>query len=120
MSALRPRLHEGVYAFVCVQPEVDTAGWHVVASMLEPEARTLVLPEPEALAAGLEVRWRGRWLTLEAQTSLSMVGLTARFAGALAAAGIACNVIAGACHDHLFVPPEQAEQALAILATLGD
>ena len=49
-----------------------------------------------------------------------MVGLTARFAGALAAAGVACNVIAGACHDHLFVPPEQAEQALAILATLDD
>jgi len=120
VSALRPRLHDGVFAFVCVPPDVDTAGWGVVASILEAEGRTLVLPEPDALAAGLEIRWRGRWLTLEAQTSLSMVGLTARFASALAAAGVACNGVAGACHDHVFVPPACAGRALAILAAIGD
>jgi len=35
--------------------------------------------------------------------ALSAVGLTAVFAGALAAAGISANVVAGFHHDHVFV-----------------
>lgn len=119
MSALRPRLHEGVYAFVCVPASRDIAGLGVVASIQEPEGKTLVLPEERARAHGLEVIWRGRWITLEVETALSLVGLTARFAGALADAGISCNVIAGAFHDHLFVPVESGERARALLAQLA-
>jgi len=47
------------------------------------------------------------------------VGLTAAVAGALAEAGIACNVVAGFHHDHLFVPWERREDALAILSDLS-
>jgi hypothetical protein len=39
--------------------------------------------------------------------------------GALAGAGIACNVVAGYHHDHLFVPWERREEALAILQRLA-
>jgi len=119
VSALRPRLHAGTYVFVCVAPQVDASGLEVVASILEAEGRTLVLPEAQALERGFEALWRGCWITLDADTSLAMVGLTARFAGALADAGIACNVLAGAHHDHLFVPPERGEDAVAILSRLA-
>jgi hypothetical protein len=47
------------------------------------------------------------------------VGLTATVATALAEAGIACNVVAGFHHDHLFVPWERREDALAILSDLS-
>ena len=119
MTALRPQLREGVYAFVCVSRDVDVAGLDVVASVWEDEGQTLVLPEAQALARGFRVLWRGRWITLQASTSLSMVGLTARFAAALSDQAIACNVVAGAHHDHLFVPPDRADQAVAVLSARG-
>jgi hypothetical protein len=40
-------------------------------------------------------------------------------AEALAAEGIACNVLAGYYHDHLLVPAAQAERSLSILNALG-
>lgn len=57
------------------------------------------------------------WLTLTVPSSLEAVGLTAAVAAALAGAGIACNVLAGARHDHLLVPVEQADQAERVLAS---
>jgi len=51
-------------------------------------------------------------------SDLAAVGLTAAFAQALAAVGISCNVLAGAHHDHLFVPVDRATDALAALRAL--
>jgi uncharacterized protein len=47
------------------------------------------------------------------------VGLTAAFATALANAGISCNVVAAYYHDHLFVPVQDAEKAMAVLRSLA-
>ena len=118
MSGLRPRLHDDVYAFVCAPPALGLDGLDVVASVREPEGLTLVLPAAQADARGMEALWRGRWITLELETQLELVGLTARFATALAERGIACNVVAGARHDHLFVPVDRAEEAALLLSDL--
>ena len=40
-------------------------------------------------------------------------------ATALATSGIACNVIAGLRHDHLFVPWDRREEALKLLEKLS-
>jgi hypothetical protein len=45
-------------------------------------------------------------------------GLAAAVSGALAAAGIACNVVAAVHHDHLFVPQDRAAEAMEILRAL--
>ena len=58
-------------------------------------------------------------ITLTVHSALEGVGLTAAVAGALAQAGIACNVVAGYHHDHLFVPWDRREEALAILQRLS-
>ncbi|NBB24465.1 ACT domain-containing protein [Porphyrobacter sp. SLTP] len=58
-------------------------------------------------------------ITLMVHSALDGVGLTAAVSGALAAAGIACNVVAGFHHDHLFVPWERREEALALLQRLS-
>lgn len=58
-------------------------------------------------------------ITLMVHSALDGVGLTAAVATALAAAGIACNVVAGFHHDHLFVPWERREEALALLQRLS-
>lgn len=58
-------------------------------------------------------------ISLTVQSDLAAVGLTAAFAAALAAEGISCNVIAGVHHDHLFVPWDRREDAMAALRALS-
>ena len=56
---------------------------------------------------------------LQVHSALDGVGLTAAVAGALAAAGIACNVIAAFHHDHLFVPAARAGAVLLAAQAAG-
>ena len=58
-------------------------------------------------------------ISLTVHSALDGVGLTAAVAGGLAGARIACNVVAGYHHDHLFVPWERRDEALAILQRLA-
>lgn len=58
-------------------------------------------------------------ISLQVFSDLEGVGLTAAVSTALAKAGIACNVIAGYYHDHLFVPWERREEAMEILQNLS-
>ncbi|HSC01196.1 MAG TPA: ACT domain-containing protein [Burkholderiaceae bacterium] len=118
LRALNPRHQPGVYAFVSAPESVDLAALQPVATFRESEGLTLVVEEARALAAGLPVRFRAAWLTLTVASGLHDVGLTAAVTGALAEAGIACNVVAAVHHDHLFVPAEQVDAALAALDAL--
>lgn len=58
-------------------------------------------------------------VTLQVHSDLEGVGLTAAVSTALAEAGIACNVIAGFHHDHLFVPWPSRHDAMTILQSLS-
>jgi hypothetical protein len=81
---------------------------------------TLVVPEKQAIARGLPVIFRCAWITLNVHSDLNAVGLTAAFAKALGDAGISCNVVAGAYHDHIFVPVESAQRAMAAIRNLQE
>ncbi|HZN37574.1 MAG TPA: ACT domain-containing protein [Planctomycetota bacterium] len=118
LRTMNPVLHEGAFVFVSVPAENDISGLEVVAAVLEDEGWSLVLRETDARARGFASRFRAAWITLTVASDLHAVGLTAAVAQALAAAGIACNVIAGAHHDHLFVPVEQSAQAMSALRAL--
>jgi hypothetical protein len=93
-----------------VPPGLQAIGW-----FREAEGLTLYV---EGEAEGLPVRFRAAWITMTVESALDAVGFTAAFAYVLAERGIACNVIAGARHDHLFVPWERREEAMAALARL--
>ena len=58
-------------------------------------------------------------ITLRIHSSLEAVGLTARIASALSVRGIAANVIAGARHDHVFVPWKRRAEAMEALRQLA-
>ena len=89
------------------------------ASLVEPEGTTLVVTVAAAEAAGAPVGFEAAWLTVDVHSALDAVGLTAALSGALAAAGIACNVLAGYHHDHLLVPWNRAADAVATLRSLS-
>jgi hypothetical protein len=118
LRALAPRRNPGVYAFVSVPAGHDAAALQPLATFREAEGITLIVEASRAEAAGLDLRFRGAWLTLAVTSGLGDVGLTAAVASALADAGIACNVVAAVHHDHLFVPIDAADAALAVLADL--
>jgi hypothetical protein len=90
----------------------------VAASVVEDEGVTSVVSVADARRLGVEPGFVAAWLTLEVESALDAVGLTAVVASALAAAGIACNVLAGYHHDHLLVPEDRADRALALLGEL--
>ena len=118
LGSMEPKLHDGVYVY-CVAPHgTDVAGLSPVATVSESEGMTLVLREEQAQGAGLSVLFRAAWITLMVHSDLQAVGLTAAFAHALGQAGISCNVVAGAYHDHIFVPYEQAQLAMEALIAL--
>lgn len=101
-----------------------TGDWPALADIAcavvdEREGRTLVVPVDAALEAGAPVEFGAAWLTLTVHSSLEAVGLTAAFSRALADAGISCNVLAGYHHDHLLVPDDRADEAIATLRRLA-
>jgi uncharacterized protein len=86
----------------------------VFATVAEAEGLTVVAP---LAALGGGEPWAR--ISLTVHSDLTAVGLTAAIAGALGREGISCNVIAGVHHDHLFVPWDRREDAMAALRGLS-
>lgn len=118
LASMEPELHGGTYAYCVAPPGTDWRGLSPVVTVAESEGVTLVLPEAQAEQAGFPVLFRAAWITLTVHSDLQAVGLTAAVALALGRVGVSCNAVAGACHDHLFVPVDQADAAMAALGRL--
>lgn len=105
-------------------PVLDAARWQFTlvdgdappdsfALIREAEGTTAIIPHTGERAPAFAR------ITLQVHSALEGVGLTAAVSSALAGADIACNIVAGFHHDHLFVPWDRREQALAVLAALS-
>jgi hypothetical protein len=118
IATMAPQLRPGAWAW-CALPDAAALGdARPVATLAEDEGLSVVVAEDEALRRGWAIALRAAWITLRVHSDLHAVGFTAALARALADAGIACNVVAGVRHDHLFVPFERADDALRALAAL--
>lgn len=89
-----------------------------LAWFVEDEGISLILSVDHAGALGLPDGLFMRRIVLTVHSALDGVGLTAAVSGALAKAGIACNMVAAFHHDHVFVPAGDADRALALLLKL--
>lgn len=118
LRSLEPVRNGGVYVYCTVPPDGALDNVPAVAIIREAEAVTLITTESEAHRAGFPILFRAAWITLNVHSDLAAIGLTAAVATALTEAGISANVVAGAYHDHLFVPYEQAYAAIACLKAL--
>ncbi|MCX5045208.1 ACT domain-containing protein [Aldersonia sp. NBC_00410] len=118
LAGASPRLLPAEYVFVTVA--ADRVGdIPARARIEEDEGTTLVIERADADARGLSYEFVARWITLDVQSALDAIGLTAAFGTALAVAGISCNVLAGYHHDHLLVPAEDAHTAVEVLEQLS-
>ncbi|SMQ63290.1 hypothetical protein SAMN06297468_0832 [Altererythrobacter xiamenensis] len=119
LAQMAPVLDSVRYCFMLIAPEIaPQALGAAIGTFREDEGVTAIVPESVARELGEEGPAMAR-ITLTVHSSLEGVGLTAAVAGALAEAGIACNMVAAFHHDHAFVPAERGEDALAILRELS-
>jgi hypothetical protein len=118
LRSMQPVLNAGRYVFASVPVGMSVQMSQVVASVREPEGLSVVIERAVAAQLGLNPLFECAWITLTVHSDLLAVGLTAAFADALGRAGISCNVVAGAFHDHIFVPENQADSAMAALRGL--
>jgi hypothetical protein len=117
LATIEPVRRPGEWVFVSLPPG---QGVQSAASVTEEEGVTHVLDRSDADEYGFAYDFVAAWITLQVHSALDAVGLTAAVAGALAAAGISCNVLAGAFHDHLLVPVERADDAVRVLRRLAE
>jgi len=122
LASLAPELIDGEYVF-CTFADgryADHVELAPLAAMVEREGLTLLIPRSKADAHELPYESVFKGITLGVHSSLDAVGLTAAVAGQLTECGISANVIAGYYHDHVFVPLEQAANALEALSGLAE
>jgi len=112
LQGMAPQLHAEPYGFAVRD---GAPPFQPFATVAEAEGLTVVAP---LALLGDHPPWAR--ISLRVHSDLAAVGLTAAFAQALAAEGISCNVIAGLHHDHLFVPWDRRQAALAALERLAD
>jgi len=107
LQNLKPKLCPERYTFTEAAEPILLAG--VFALVREDEGLTAIQADP-----------RGAWakISLQVHSSLEAVGLTGVLTTRLAELGISANVVAGLNHDHLFVPWDRREEALACLQAL--
>ena len=119
LRSLQPELQEGVYVFVRLARGPREWSVEPLATFREKEGVSAILRAEDALYLNLKPLFHAAWITLTVASDLAAVGLTAAVATALAGRGISCNVVAAAVHDHLFVPVERAQEAMAALKELS-
>lgn len=115
---MAPRRRPGRFVFVTV--DAVPTDVEVCASVAEAEGLSVVVSQDDADRLGLAYEFVAGWITLQVHSALSAVGLTASVSAALTEENISCNVVAGNRHDHLLVPVERADDAVAVLRDLAE
>lgn len=117
LASMAPTVTDTEYVFVSLPHGgyADCAHLQPFATVQEREGLTLVLTKKAADTHGVHYDSVFKCITLSVHSSLEAVGLTAAVSTALAKKGISANVMAGYYHDHIFVPTQLAQEALAAL-----
>jgi hypothetical protein len=116
LATLQPTVREGKFVLVSLDEPVDLPA---EATVSEDEGITYVVRLEVADRHGWPYDFIAGWVTLQVHSDLAAVGLTAAVTTALAEAGIPANVLAGFFHDHILVPIERVDDAVATLALLS-
>lgn len=120
LRQMKPKLQPGTFVF-CTIP----AGQRVPSALnplltfREEDGTALVISREEAEAEHLAFAFPSRLITLTVHSALDAVGFLAAVTAPLAEAGISANAVSAFYHDHLFVPVDRADEAIAVLRELS-
>jgi hypothetical protein len=108
------------YGFVSVENTQFKFEEGMIGTFQEKEGVTIIATNEYLAKNGLKPEALFAKLTVEIETSLQLVGLTAILATKLAENNISSNVIAGYFHDHIFVQYDARQKALEVLNNLKE
>jgi len=112
---MKPILNFGEYVFCTASNIEKIDNINILGTFREKEGTTLIITKEYSDLMELTFTSIMSWISLEIHSSLEAVGLTAAFSKLLAENNIACNVVAGYYHDHIFVLKKDAEKAIHLL-----
>jgi hypothetical protein len=116
LTGMKPEMQPGIFVFCTISEDTEIpAPTRPLLTFHEREGTTLILRREEAESLGLAYQFVSRLITLTVHSSLEAVGFLAAISTRLAEAGISVNAVSAFYHDHLFVPPDRADEALACL-----
>jgi hypothetical protein len=115
LKTMKPKLNMGAFVFCSVNDLTLVNLNESVLFFKEEKGYTIIVKKEVADTLKLDYTFISSWITLTVHSSLEAVGLTAAFSKALADNGIGCNVVAAFYHDHIFVPIQDTEKAMAVL-----
>jgi hypothetical protein len=120
LQNMKPEMQPGTFVF-CTLPAHESipAALNPLLTFREQEGTTLVIPREEAEATGLRYAFASRMITLTVHSALDAVGFLAAITARLAEAGISVNAVSAFYHDHLFVPADRADDAMAALRKIS-
>lgn len=116
LQHMKPEMQDGIFVFATLplaEQIPDTI--QPLLTFREREGTTLVMLREEADSIGLSWQFAARLITLNVHSALDAVGFLAAITTRLADAGISVNAVSAFYHDHLFVPSDKADEALALL-----
>lgn len=119
IQSMQPSLDPDIYVFATVGNGSNTAD--IVPRMVfeEREGTTLIVKQNDAEKAGISYEFPCRMITLNIHSALDAVGFLAKVTSKLASLGMGVNPVSGFYHDHLFVPEDRAEDAMAALLDMS-
>ncbi|MEM6381600.1 MAG: ACT domain-containing protein [Pseudomonadota bacterium] len=120
LRSIQPELHVPVYVFVTLADAAALQGLQPIMTFQESEGLTAIVHQADAGVHGWDGAFPSRMITLNVHSSLDAVGFLAAITGRLAALGIGVNPVSAFYHDHLFVPADRTEEALAALQELAE
>ena len=120
LQGMKPKLNEGEFVFCTLDSTQAADTLNPLCMFQETEGTTVIIPRQKADAAALPYSVVCAWITLTIHSSLEAVGLTAAVSKTLTEENISCNVVAAYYHDHIFVPVQDAQRAMAALERISE
>ncbi len=120
LASMNPELRPGVFVFATLGPgTAPPESIEPIMVFCETEGTTLILTLEAAEGAGIAGVFPCRMITLRIHSSLEAIGFMARITTRIAGSGIGVNPVSAFFHDHIFVPEDRAEDAVALLRELS-
>jgi hypothetical protein len=118
LATMEPVLEKAPWGFGLL-PDGQVPPPEAFALIREAEGITVIALMDVLAERGIPAEGQWARITLTVHSALAAVGLTSAVATALTREGIPANVVAGYFHDHLFVPWDRRDAAMAALRGLS-
>lgn len=116
---MQPELIKDEFVFASLSNDLLTAiKLNPVCTFIEREGISVIINRHDADLNKIEYKSIFKMITLNIHSSLNAIGFLAKITDELAKHNISVNPVSAYYHDHLFIPEENAEEALIILKQL--